>query len=266
MIPMSPAKTADSSLAAGRGCGFSQPYMAGELYPAPPYRYRGAESLCIVYETRAEPIRTMLPPGVTIESGLATVALVASSYQRTPFGSYREVYVKVGVDFHGERYMFSPMMYADSEGAIAAGRELWGFAKKHADMTFDLMPGQWAFVASRGGLPLMEASVACDRIGLPPESESVSHATLTMKLIPGTGGLGPPDVAQLVATRNKSVAHRDAFGDADCWHGRASLSIHSGSASDALHPFTPVSDCVGWYSHYDADLPAGEVIWDYLTE
>lgn len=245
--------------------GFSQPYRAGELYPQPPYRYRGAESLSLVYEAKAAPIRTMLPPGVSIDAELATVSLVASTYQRTPFGAYREFYFTVLVDFNGEKYMYSPVMYADNEGAFAAGRELWGFAKKTAVMDFRITSGQWTFSATRhDGLPLIDLSVACQATDLPAAAQSVAHPTMTMKLIPG-GSPGHPAVAQLIATHNKKAMHKDAFGDPDRWSGRAAVAIQAASATDSLTPFLPEGECIGWYSHYDCDLPAGEVIWDYLT-
>ena len=124
--------------------GFSMP-LGASLYPPPPYEFRRADQAWIQYEVDTEAIKQMLPPGVEPDSDPAVCEAWVCWYPWSTLGPYHEAYIMVRVVVEGVRYWYKPVIFTDSEVPLAAGREVWGFAKKLAVMSWD-----WGG-ASRGG-------------------------------------------------------------------------------------------------------------------
>ena len=61
----------------------------------------------------------------------------------------------VRVSFRGETYLYCPFIYTDAEAPMAAGREVWGWPKKMADLKFavgqSLGEGDWITVDGSTG-------------------------------------------------------------------------------------------------------------------
>ncbi|MEO8006182.1 MAG: acetoacetate decarboxylase family protein [Betaproteobacteria bacterium] len=245
---------------------FSQPFGRGMLYPRPPYSYRDAQMGLLLFRADAAAVRRNLPPGVTLIDKTPLCLVNFASYAHTAFGPYQEVYVAVQVQFRGETYMYSPMMFSDNEGATAAGRELWGFAKKRAAMRFERAGEQICFTAERpAGHPVISCSVTAERLATPAEFAAIAFPTLTMRIIPNHDAGSRPSVCQLLATRNQKRYHQSAFGTDELWSGRPALRIDSHSEVDPWHDFQPVELIGGWFSHSDLELPAATLVHDYLA-
>ena len=73
--------------------------------------------------------RNMLPPGVVPDSDPPICQLCVCDYPSTTFGPYLEAFIMVRVKVDDVRYWYQPVIFTDREPALAAGREIWGFAK-----------------------------------------------------------------------------------------------------------------------------------------
>ena len=243
---------------------FSQPYGPGQLYGAPPYSYRNAQSITAVFTAEGTGIEDFLPPGVKVADPEPLALVTVSHYPQTAFGSYNEFWLYVRVEFNGERFMYCVAMYADSEKATAAGRELWGFPKKMAQMSLRQEGGQWTFRAARPAdncmLTLTFIEDSAQESGMRGE---ISLPTLSLRLIPHFTGEGEPDIAQLLATDNKKTLRQSALGTDERRCGRAHISWIS-TVADPFEPFVPKKMLGAWFSNYDTDVPgAYALVHDY---
>ncbi|MGE3599651.1 MAG: acetoacetate decarboxylase family protein [Dehalococcoidia bacterium] len=243
---------------------FSQPYGPAQLYGPPPYLYRDARSITAVYTAHGTGITEFLPPGVELADPEPLVLTTVSHYPHTAFGAYNEFWIYVRAIFGGERFMYCVLMYADSESATAAGRELWGFPKKWAGMSLRQEADQWIFRAERpAGHRLLEVTLVEESSDEPMMLKEVSLPALSLRLIPNYTGQGEPDVAQLLATNNKKSVYVNALGGLERRQGRAHVAMYP-TAADPIGPFIPKKMLGGWFFNYDTDAPAPyALIHDY---
>jgi acetoacetate decarboxylase len=235
---------------------FSQPYGPAQLYGPPPYPYRDARSITAVFTASGQGIEAFLPPGVAVADPEPLVLTTVSHYPRTAFGTYNEFWIYVRVVFGGEKFLYCPLMYTDSESATAAGRELWGFPKKRADMSLVQEADQWIFRAERpAGHCLMEVTLVEENSDEPAMLKEVALPVLSLRLIPNFTGRGEPDVAQLLATNNKKSIRVNALGGLERRQGRAHVTMNP-TAADPIGPFMPTKFLGGWFVNYDTDVPA----------
>lgn len=240
---------------------FSQPFGPSPLYGPPPYAFRKARTISALVRFDGTAIAPYLPPGVNLTEARPLGVIAASDYPDTELGSYRELSFFVRTTAHDRTFMFSPLMYADGDGAIAAGRELWGFAKKVATMALTEVGNGWHFTADRKGHRIADIHFRPQQQQTPDELVEVDFPTLTLRLIPSQTGRGRPDIAQLISTSNVKRPCTANGMDAR-WVGTSDVSIFE-TATDPLSPFSPVETLASWMTQYDCDLPAGDLVHDY---
>jgi acetoacetate decarboxylase len=243
------------------GWSFSQPFGPSPLYGSPPYAFRNARTISTLVRFDGSAIRQYLPPGVHLTETRPLGVIAASDYPDTELGSYHELSFFIRTTAHDRAFMFSPLMYADGDGAIAAGRELWGFAKKSASMEFTEISDGWHFTADRNGHRIADIHFRPLQQQTPDELAEVDLPTLTLRLIPSQSGRGRPDIAQLISTSNVKRPCRSHGVDAR-WVGTADVSMCE-SSTDPLSPFSPAEVLTSWMTLYDCDLPAGDLVHDY---
>lgn len=94
----------------------------------------------VVLDARAA--RRWLPPGVCLATP-ATASVFAAHFPHTSFGS---VYDEAGIFFHVRRRFrdaaFCPWMVVTDDVALTVGRELLGYPKKLARVSFDIGDGK----------------------------------------------------------------------------------------------------------------------------
>jgi acetoacetate decarboxylase len=248
-----------------------RPADHGPLYPDPPYYYRGAKVLLGVYEADTERVARHLPPGVTaLEDPVRCIAWVCT-YPFTTFGTYNEAILLVRVAFDGESYNCCPFIYVDAEAPMAAGREIWGWPKKFAELRFDFGgpgPGyreQFLFTVERpAGKRILTLNMSPDR---PSSLEEVGGLPmLTLRYIPNSEAGKPPSICELVRTDVEMTVHQAPDGSVDLWAGRASVTMDSPSAMDPLHDLAATAMLGGFYGTFDWTLPQGRVIKDYVAD
>lgn len=244
----------------------SQPHSA-PLYGAPPYYYRGFTSLAVSWRTDHEAAQAVLPPGFSLGATGAVVTATFSRYGITSFGPYNEFVMTLPVDVETDAGVrsgvYSPFLYVDSDGPLAAGRELWGFGKKLAEIDlgqrYDV---SWATATRPAAVALATASLKLDAPLADADVDDVP--VFSFRSIPSPSFHGPEgQVRQIIESRFTCVPRVDDDGVVAVWSGtRAHIAFPANSAVDPLHGLPVIEPLGGTWGAFDAVLTAGTVVRD----
>jgi len=228
----------------------------GPTYGPPPYAYRSCPQLIVVFRSSAGAIRALVPePLVPNDHDLAF--LMIGTMRTDEFGDYSESIIAVPAAFDGITGNFVVFHHVDAEKPMVAGREIMGWPKRLAAVSWSESEGRLEATASRDGTALVRATAELmEPAG--PEDLTLSPTWLNLKLIPSVADGARPDVAQITATTLLDVS-------ADAGRrGRATLELTS-TASDPVSRLE-VHEVVGAvHAELSFDLPGGEVVHDYLA-
>jgi acetoacetate decarboxylase len=230
--------------------GFSMPVDA-PAYQAPPYHYRRAEAISVKFETDLDAALEALPaPLELIEP--ATAALSFYWYPFTTFGPYHEMILRLYAQHEGKPLTYLQQVMVDTEPPLLAGRELWGFPKKLATISFgrerDMIYGA---VERPVGFRLASVIVRPER---PMTTFAKGGPTCGMRIIPGVDGdAATPACAEIIAAQTEHTIHH-------AWEGAGSIDFAQHSALDPLDRFPVIRILKATYMEYDILLPAGRVI------
>ena len=96
-----------------------------------------AEMLIVLWETKPDIVKRLLPPPLKPARKPLAIAFVAN-YPRTNFGvSYLESALLLRAEFNGEAGNYCLSMPVTNDIAMAAGREIFGYPKKIANIQFN---------------------------------------------------------------------------------------------------------------------------------
>jgi acetoacetate decarboxylase len=228
--------------------------ICGPLYPKPPYYYKNAEAISVSFETDAEAAAALVPEGLTVPSP-AIVTVGIYNYHFSTLGAYYEALMAISVTFNGAPAAYIPLIVVDNDQAMTAGREIWGYPKKLANISLKRSGEAVIGTVERPtGNRLCTAVVQPEA---PAKVEPSSAPGLCLRVLPTPYPTedGRPDRAQLIATRVTQEVHSN-------WVGRSSLSF---GAISQIDPWAlPINKLLGGaYSVYDLCLPLGEVVKEY---
>jgi acetoacetate decarboxylase len=233
--------------------------VASPSYPHGPYRFINREFFTIIYESDKEAIREAVPePLEPVPEGLVYYEFIRMP-DSSGFGDYSESGLVIPCTYEGQPCNFTSQMYLNDEPAIAAGREIWGFPKKHAEpklaIATDTLTGTLHYagqLVAMGTMTYKHMPRALDQT-----HESLRKTQINLKLIPGVDG--EPEVAQLVTYNLTDITVKGS------WTGPARL--HLVGHVNAPVADLPVKRILGG-QHFIADLtlPHGRVLYDYLKE
>jgi len=232
---------------------------AGPSYPHGPYRFIDREFFVVVYESDKEAIREAVPePLEPVPEGL-----VYYEFIRMPdslgFGNYSESGVVIPCTYEGQPCNFTSQMYLNDHPAVAAGREIWGFPKKHAHPKLEIATDTLTGTLHYAGQLVAMGTMTYKHVPRPLEEtrESLRKMQVNLKLVPGVDG--KLEVAQLVAYNLAEITVKGS------WTGPARLHL-------VPHVNAPVTDLPvkrvlgGQHFIVDLTLPYGRVLHDYLGE
>ncbi|MBW2053731.1 MAG: acetoacetate decarboxylase family protein [Deltaproteobacteria bacterium] len=112
--------------------GYNMPVDA-PLYATPPIHYRNVEAIGITYETDEEAAMNILPEGLELPTpAVATILLI--QYTENELGPYEEVILGLPCLLDGKARFYIPYIVVNTLAPLAAGREIWGYPKKMADI------------------------------------------------------------------------------------------------------------------------------------
>jgi acetoacetate decarboxylase len=154
---------------------------------------RNTEILTVAYRTSAEAIAGFLPEQLE-PTAERVIVHVYRMHDADWFGAYGESAITIPVRHRasGTEGAYSPLLYVESDGAVAAGREIYGQPKKGGRIELapdgDLLVGRvW-----RNGLDVLTATMPYkQRASSPQELEALGFRTnINLKQIPSVDGSG----------------------------------------------------------------------------
>ena len=239
-------------------------FNQANTYPAPPWAFRGSNQIAINFDAEADAIAAVLPPGVTMDlepDGSARCEIRICWYPWSVYGPFHECYVLVRTRHKDETVWFLPLIMTDNDIPTSCGREVWGYAKKLATMSWQWgahTGGQVVFTMERpAGVRLLTATFAPHRRALP--TERVGHHVMSHRHI--TGGNGNT-TSELILVGGSKALHVSANGELDMWAGQGSISVPSASLDDPWHFVKPTRINNAYWMITDFALEPGRVVDD----
>jgi len=234
--------------------GYAMPQLS-PLYTPPPYEYRDAHSMMILFQSDPKVLAKYVPKPLVLDRD-ATMFAQVSKFFTAGFGTYHEIILAARATFKGRPVNYSLYLILDNDIAIGGGREIWGFPKKYGRVTLGDRDGVMSGTVERGGLPLVRAAMEIGPLCAPGELGG-SAEYVQLKLVPSVKNGAPPEVMQLASTTLKNLKIKDTY------KGAATLEFFP-SPVDRFCDI-PIRKVLGGYL-YSADftLEDGEVVHDYL--
>lgn len=247
----------DSSVRLLRDCrkvkrvkeGISTPLLS-PTYPGPPYHYEDAKIFLALFNPPEDSIRALLPKPLR-PSQMPLAGLLFGEQPCKETGTFMEAGMLIQCLFDNpetkeeEVGVYFAYNYVDTDVAQAAGREIWGYPRKLADISMDWKGDILTGTAKRDGVTLLKATCTLD-----DEGEWIdSGPNLNLKVIPNVSGKGY-DLAVLTAAYLTYDIKKGRSGEVE-------FEFQSGPRDD----FSKVqveSNFIGLYFDCDITVPAGK--------
>jgi len=233
-----------------RNAQYSMPADAA-AYQSPPFYYRGTRSIAVAFETDADVAAEALPAPLSVAEP-ATAVLSFYEYPWTTFGPYNEAILSLLVEHKGRPMTYIIHIAVTTEPPMLAGREIWGFPKKLAQIEFkaerDMLYGT---LERPAGVRLASAIVRPERPA--PNGRSGGPPAVSMRLIPSAEENGRPVCAEIIETKTEVKVH-------ESWIGTGSIAFAEASRLDPWNRL-PVKRIVqAGYTLSEMTLGFGKVI------
>lgn len=226
------------------------------LVPSLPLRMRDTEILTIVYRSADAAIAHLLPRQLEPTAALVLVHLYRM-HDADWFGAYGESAVQIPVRHaaSGTTGVYSPLLFVESDGAVAAGREIYGQPKKEGRIELgpvgDLLVGRlW-----RNGIDVVTATTPYKQRAASAEDlerHAAFRTNINLKAIPAVDGSGA-SVRELTArTLEDVVVH-------EVWRGPGTIELRPNAQAPVhLLPVIEVVEAFHWRA--DFTLAYGSVL------
>ncbi len=236
---------------------FAMP-LTSPAFPPGPYRFTDREYLVIAYRTDPEAIARVLPAPLVAPEPIVKYEFIRMP-NSTGFGDYTESGQVIPVEFNGERGSYTHAMFLDDEPPIAGGRELWGFPKKLAYPSLEVVTDTLVGTLDYGKIRVATGTMGYKYKALDHGKAltSLQEPGFLLKIIPHVDGT--PRICEMVCYTLGQITLKGA------WSGPAALDLHP-------HALAPVADLpvleILSATHMIADLTLelGTVVHDYLAQ
>lgn len=214
------------------------------LVPSFPLRMRNTEIFTVVYRSTDAAVRRMVPHQLVLLGDLVLVHLYRM-HDSDWFGRYGEsaIHIPVRHEPTGTVGAFSPLLFVESEGAVAAGREIYGQPKKAAAISVspngDLLVGR----IERNGIQIVTATMPYKQ--RPASIEDLEHhasfrTNINVKVIPAVDGDGA-GICEITAREFADVVIHEV------WRGPGTLELRPNAQAPVhLLPVVEVLEAFHW--------------------
>lgn len=225
-------------------------------YAGIPVYFEQVETQMVEFEADPEAVQALLPEPLKAHPDGRIIA-VALKVGNSGAGAFREAGLYVRCSHGEETGVFCSHLYLDNAAAISAGREMLGYPKEHAEITFEEHETVRTCEVRRGGVVIMRISTSHEV----PVDEAVLPDMMpvyNLKAIPRADGPGPA-LLQLLRSNGEN------FGDSRQYGQDGSLVLASSAKSD-LAPLSP-RRIHGGYLHFgNFREDYHDIVIDYLKE
>lgn len=234
--------------------GFTNPVVS-PLYGKPPLVWKDMRVQLVVYETDLENIKKVIP--APLEPRTNKVITWISQFELgTTQGAFKEMAIYVQVKFKNYEGDYEPFLYVNTPLPLTAGREIWGYQKKMADI--NLAFDQEAVVGKviRLEHQIMKTIVVPEYVAQMSEIPWSRDGVFSLKYIPSAEE-GGTAIRELVLTEGKFTAQEGKF-----FGGRGSV-LFERSEIDPTYKLEPKKILGGFFGQGDLFLPMGKIVHDY---
>ena len=234
--------------------GFTNPIVS-PLYGKPPLVWKDMRIQLVVYETDLENVRRVIPDPLEPRTDIV-ITWISEFELGTTQGAFKEMAIYVQVKYKDYEGDYEPFLYVNSPLPLTAGREIWGYQKKLADI--NLTHDQEAVVGKviRLDHQILKALVVPEYVAQMEEVPWSRDGVFSLKYIPSAEEDGTP-IRELVLTEGKFTAQENKF-----FGGRGSV-IYERSEIDPTYLLEPKRILGGFFGLGDLFLPFGKVVNDY---
>jgi acetoacetate decarboxylase len=226
--------------------------LGSPLFPKAPYHYKDARLFLALFNPTETSLEKMLRAPLR-PSQMPLAGLMFGEQKCVETGTFMEAALLVQCMFDNahtkeeEVGVYFAYNYVDSDVAQSAGREIWGYPRKQADIKLTVKGNTVEGTVVRDGITLLKASCK-----LEDDGEWIdSGPNINFKVIPNVTGTGY-DVTQITAGY---LTYDIKSGKS----GEVEFEIRSGPRDD----FSPVeieSPMLGLYFDCDITVPPGKVV------
>ncbi len=234
--------------------GFTNPVVS-DLYGKPPLVWKDMDIHLVVYETDLENVERVIPEPLRARTN--KVIVWHSKFDLgTTQGAFSETAVYVQVEHNGIEGDYEPFLYVDSHLPLTAGREIWGYQKKLAQIEIVHEMEAVRAQTNRLGHQIIKALVVPRYVAEMDEVPWSSGGVFSLKYIPSAEEDGEP-VRQLILTAGEFTAHEGKF-----FGGPASVTFER-SEIDPTYILEPKKILGGFFGKGNLFLPFGRIVEDY---
>ncbi len=196
-----------------RQVDYSMPRQCG-LYPPPPYRYPKMRAMIVLFQCASGVKKNYLPPELeSIEKGLDVIFI--SEYPDSSIGPYNENLILLSCKYKGRPGAFVFNIYVDSDEALTAGREIWGYPKKMCEIKLsEVQDKKVRGTLNRKGVTFLDIEIELSDkpLKMDPKNMMEGMALYNLKIIPDVADNFKPALRQLTETRMKYEEFSKKFG------------------------------------------------------
>ena len=233
------------------------------LYPSPPIQFRGNRIMTVVFKTTPEVLRELVPePLVPNPAGVMFFYIGRLNIEDPAGGTFGYLEAGIGVPAVFPKTKtpgyFAVCLYLDKAMPIVGGREIWGWPKKDAEITFTEEGGKINGRVERHGTVLLSLSGTCEK-KVEPAPNQPQMPLFMQKIIPSPVKESPPDIWQLVSSPNIDTVTKEL------WNCNAKLDLGTGP-QDPLGNIRILGIVSAQFSVGDFIMDYGQVLHDYLAK
>jgi acetoacetate decarboxylase len=227
-------------------------------YTPPPYEYQDNQEISIVFRTAPAALQALLPPRLIPNPDALAFVYVSEFHVVSPGpGMYMEAGLGIPTFFEQTAGNYFVYLYLDSTLGVVAGREIWGFPKKDADISITAANGFYNASVIQDGMEIIHASVNATS-QVKPITYQPDLSGFNLKIIPSVRKNHSSDIMQLTSATISTTTK-------ELYTGEATLSFSS-IATNKLADIPILGIISGQRSITDMVLDCGDVLYDYLLE
>ncbi len=229
-----------------------------------PLKYSDSRRVMVFFKTTPEAIRKLVPqplvPNPNNIMGIMVCHWNAKGFQTLEYndsgGKIFEVALLIPVGLEKKRGAYIVMIYLDNASRIPMSREIWGFPKKLADVTFDESDRTFSSTVKINGTNIL--TLHFERTAkVEPVPPSPPSYVFNLKKIPSIRRDAPPEVLQITSTLTD-------FKVKEQWKGKATLQFGS-LPMEPLGDIPVVKILAANESLIEGSMDYGDVLYDYIA-
>lgn len=233
---------------------FTNPIVSN-LYGKPPLVWKDMRVQLVVYETDIDNIKKVIPSPLEPRTN-KVITWISEFELGTTQGAFKESAIYVQVKYKDYEGDYEPFLYVNSPLPLTAGREIWGYQKKMADIS--LVHDQEAVVGKVARLDhqIIKCTTISEYEADMAEIPWSRDGVFSLKYIPSAEENGEP-LRELILTEGKFTAQKGKF-----FGGRASVSFER-TEIDPTYLLEPKKILGGFFGQGELYLPFGKIVHDY---